>query len=389
MKIKLLIASLTIFMLTGANGCSVEDFLNSVKFKVFNDGETISIEGEALPAETVDLYNSLWIGDLHSDSLLWTRNLTRKSNSGHIDIPRAEIAKINFFVASTVSKVPLGLNGEINSGDSDLLTLKSIAEGLPSNTWFDPYQRTRYQLNKMNIFESRIPERVIIIKNLEEFQSLIDNPSMGVGVLLATEGAHAIQGDLAKLDNLYDLGLRMMGLTHFFDNAVGGSAHGEEKGGLTEFGAELVQRMEEKGIIVDLAHGSEALFTDVFAIATRPILVSHTGIRGTCDRTRNLSDAQLMQIKDNNGLVGIGFFELAICDVSYQTVAETIKYVADLIGVEHVALGSDYDGTVETPTDITGLAFLTQELIDIGFSNEEIAAIMGENMKDFFLRALR
>ena len=98
---------------------------------------------------------------------------------------------------------------------------------------------------------------------------------------------------------------RMLGLVHFFDNAVGGSVHGERQGGLSEFGRAVLRRAEQLGMLVDVAHASAALVDDVLALATWPVLSSHGGVRGTCDNRRNLSDAQVRAIAASGGVIGI------------------------------------------------------------------------------------
>ena len=103
----------------------------------------------------------------------------------------------------------------------------------------------------------------------------------------------------------------MVGLAHFFDNAVAGSAHGVEKGGLTALGRELVAELEARSMIVDLAHSSARTIDDVLSIATRPVVASHTGVRGVADNARNLPDDQLRGIAATGGMVGIGFWPTA------------------------------------------------------------------------------
>jgi membrane dipeptidase len=105
-------------------------------------------------------------------------------------------------------------------------------------------------------------------------------------------------------------GFRMIGLAHFFDNEFAGSAHGVEKYGLTEQGRALVRDMERRKILVDLAHASPKTIEDVTAMASRPVIFSHTGVRGTCDNRRNLSDEQLRKIAATGGVIGIGFWDV-------------------------------------------------------------------------------
>ena len=171
----------------------------------------------------------------------------------------------------------------------------------------------------------------------------------------------------------------MISFAHFFDNAMAGSAHGIEKGGLTDKGRDLLRRMEGKGIIVDLSHGSARQIDDVLAIATKPVVVSHAGVRGTCDNNRNLSDEQLRAIAANGGLVGIGFWETATCGTDATAIANAILYAAGIMGIDHVGLGSDFDGSVKTPFDATGIVQITDALITAGLSPDDIAKVMGGN----------
>jgi microsomal dipeptidase-like Zn-dependent dipeptidase len=171
----------------------------------------------------------------------------------------------------------------------------------------------------------------------------------------------------------------MMSPSHFFDNDIGGSAHGVEKYGLTEKGKEVIRRMEAKGMLVDVAHASAKTIDDVLAMATKPVVVSHTGVKGTCDNQRNLSDDQLRSIAKTGGVIGIGFWDTAVCGQDAASIARAIRHAVNVAGIEHVGLGSDYDGAVKAPFDASGIALITDALINEGFSDEEIARVMGGN----------
>jgi microsomal dipeptidase-like Zn-dependent dipeptidase len=206
-----------------------------------------------------------------------------------------------------------------------------------------------------------------------------------VAGLLAIEGAQALDGDPANVDALFDAGYRMMSPSHFFDTEMGGSAHGELKGGLTEKGIDMIHRMEARGMILDLAHASTQTIDDALKISTRPVVVSHTGVKGTCNNNRNLSDAQLQAIATRGGLIGIGFWDTAVCGQDAKAIAKAMRYTVNLVGIDHVAHGSDFDGAVGTPFDTAGLAQLTQALIEEGFSDEEVGKLMGANEIRFLL----
>ena len=206
--------------------------------------------------------------------------------------------------------------------------------------------------------------------------------------MLGLEGAHCLDNDINNLDLFYKTGVRYIGLAHFFDNEWSGSAHGMKKGGLTEKGRELIKRMEALHITIDLAHLSPKTIDDIFAMTTGPVMVSHTGVKGTCDNIRNLSDAQIQEIGKRNGIIGIGMWETAVCGNDADATARAIKYVADRIGTDKVAMGSDFDGDVAASYDITGFTMVVKALEKQGFSRADIEKIMGGNVRDFFLRNL-
>ena len=179
-----------------------------------------------------------------------------------------------------------------------------------------------------------------------------------------------------------------MSAVHFFDNKLGSSAHGIKKEGLTDFGKSVILKMESLDMIIDIAHCASKTIDDIIEIANGPIISSHTGVRGTCDNSRNLSDKHLKAIADSGGLISIAMFEEAVCGVDAAATARAMKYTAELVGVDFVSLGSDFDGSVMTPFDITGLPLIVEELQKTGFNEDDIKKIMGENVKNFLLKNL-
>jgi microsomal dipeptidase-like Zn-dependent dipeptidase len=179
-----------------------------------------------------------------------------------------------------------------------------------------------------------------------------------------------------------------MAPTHFFDTEVGGSAHGTGKGGLTPFGEKVIRRMEELGVAVDLAHASPATIADVLRIATRPPFISHTGLRAVCDNNRNISDDILREIANRGGLIGIGFWKAATCGTDLAAIVGSIRHAVDVAGVEHVAFGSDFDGAVAVPLDVSQMAHITEALRQAEFTEDEIRAVAGENVYRYFEKVL-
>lgn len=337
------------------------------------------------------LHAQLEIADLHADSLLWARDLSQRAERGHVDLPRLVAGNVGLQVFSIVTRVPRNLNMVSNDADSDQIWQLTLAQRWPPATWFDVTARALYQTQRLHRLAADDSNRLRIIRtraDLAEWRALHRGDRRRLAGLLAIEGAHALGDDPENFARLYEAGVRMMSPSHLFDNAFAGSAQGAAKRGLSVRGRQWLQEMEAARAIVDLAHASPRTVEEILTIATRPVVVSHTGVRGTCNHTRNLSDAQLRALARNGALIGIGFWDTATCGHDARAIARAMRYTARLIGVAHVALGSDFDGTVTTPFDAAGLVELTQALLDEGFTDNEIRLMMGANAIRFLLQHL-
>ncbi|MDG9671718.1 dipeptidase [Hahella sp. CR1] len=337
------------------------------------------------------LHQSLFIADLHSDSLLWGRNLSKGYQRGHMDLPRLREGGMALQAFSVVTKVPFGLNIQKNTGDSDMIFWLGLSQAWSPSALQSLLSRAERQAGMLHDLADSPANKFTLIlnrKNLQDFIAQRKTDKDALAGWLTLEGAQAMEGDLNNLDALYAAGFRMIAPTHFFDTELSGSAHGVNKGGLTTLGKQWVKAMESKSMIIDLAHASAKTISDVLAMAKRPVIVSHTGVKGTCNNNRNLSDAQLKAIAANGGIVGIGFWSTAVCGRDAASIARAIKYTVNLIGVEHVAMGSDFDGAVATPFDVTRLDGLTEALMKAGLNERQIRRIMGENIRDFLLKNL-
>ena len=335
------------------------------------------------------LHDSLFIADLHSDSLLWKRNLLERSDIGHMDLPRLREGNVALQVFSATTKSPSGQNYESNAADSDTITSLAIVSFWPFKTWGSIYERAAYQLEKLHRLADRSELTVITgKKDMREFIAQKERGEPVIAGLYLTEGAHPLEGDVDNLDLLFEQGLRITGLTHFFDNQLGGSLHGISKEGLSDFGKSVVRRANELGVIIDIAHASPQMVADVLELSSAPAILSHGGMKGLCDSARNLDDSLMVEFANKGGLVGIGYWEGAICDVTPKGIVQAIRYAIDIMGVEHVALGSDYDGATAVLFDTSELAILTETMLQKGFTEHEIRSVMGENVKRFMLENL-
>lgn len=329
------------------------------------------------------LHATLTIVDLHSDTLLWKRSMLDRADRGHVDLLRLQDGNVALQIFSSVTKSPEDQNYDSNPSNTDQLTALVVGQMQPVRTWGSLLERTLYHAEKLDNAVQHSPAQLIKIEDesdlaeLLEFRGNADNRP--VGALFSAEGLHSLEGDIANLQRVYDAGMRMAGLTHFFDNELAGSMHGEEKGGLTGFGRDVVRQMEDMGMIVDIAHCSRQCVAEVLAMARRPVVSSHGGVQATCEVNRNLSDEQIRGVAATGGVIGIGYWEGAICSTDPRAAAKAMKHIRDLVGIAHVALGSDYDGATTVRFDTSELTQVTQALMDEGFSEAEIRAAMGEN----------
>jgi len=261
----------------------------AVAFFVFAPGyveeRTNMIDGEPLIAvsdEAKALHATLTIVDLHSDTLLWKRSLLERADRGHMDLPRLEEGNVALQIFSSVTKSPDDQNYDSNPSDTDQITELVMAQLQPTKTWNSLLERTLWHARRLEKAAQESEGSLVTVRSAQDLDDLLESRRTGegpVGGLFSAEGLHSLEGDIANLDTVYAAGMRMAGLTHFFDNELAGSMHGEAKGGLTEMGRAVVRRMEEMGMVVDIAHCSHACVADILAMARRPVVSSHGGVQ--------------------------------------------------------------------------------------------------------------
>ena len=312
--------------------------------------------------------------------------------------------------------------------------------------WVSPYddQKRFFQdandmINKLNFLVTRVPDRWNIAKSYQDI--MYNNRKNKMSCVIGVEGGHVIGEDIEKLNILYENGMRYLGLTWNNSNKLASSAKDEyTKGeslpfiGLSDFGKQVVRRCNEIGVIVDVSHIGEQAFWDVVNTTNDPIIASHSSVHKLCPHYRNLKDAQIKAIAKTGGAVFINFYpgyidstfseKANIVNIKYDTeldmlaskydtlsneywyeemkllkhekariapsindVVKHIKYVVDLVGIDHVGIGSDYDGVEIMPTgleNVTKLPFLTKKLIEHGYTIREVRKILGDNFKRIF-----
>lgn len=334
-------------------------------------------------AQAEALHRTLLVADLHADSLLWGRNLLAPSHAGHIDLPRLVQGNVGIQAFTVFSTIPRNLNIERNQDTSDLVPYIGMLQGWPLKTLGSPKHVALYEAGRLQKFVEQSNGGLVLLRTRGDLQNFLQQRQAGshvVAALLGTEGAQPLEANLDNLAALYDAGFRMMSPAHFTDTAIGGSAAGAAKGGLTPLGREWVKQMAARGMLIDVVHASPDTLRDVTSLATKPVVVSHTGVKGVCNNNRNLSDEQLRAVAATGGVIGVGFWDVAACGTDAAAIAKAIRYTVGVVGAEHVALGSDFDGAVTEPFDSSGLVLITEALLQQGVSEHDIRLIMGENV---------
>lgn len=349
-------------------------------------GKPYKIADEALAH-----HQTLEVVDLHCDALICSRNLLVPGDFGHVDLPRLVVGNVAVQVFTIPTKTPVREGVPWIPTNFDALIFQVLAQRWPSYTWNSTLGRARFCAKRLEWVEENAGGKFFILRTAGDLEAYLQkrsaNASLTAGIL-GVEGLHCLEGKLENLDMLFDAGIRLGGLVHLGGNEVGGAAHGRDSGGLTSFGKSVIQRMEEKRILIDLAHASTKLIDDVLNITTRPVVVSHSGFAGVCDNERNLRDEHAQHITAQGGVIGVGYFPWATGGKDVASILRTLRYGIELVGVDHIALGSDYDGAVATPFDISGVALITDALMQEGLSQKDIAKIMGGNALRLFRETL-
>ncbi|TGE35179.1 membrane dipeptidase [Desulfosporosinus fructosivorans] len=234
-------------------------------------------------------------------------------------------------------------------------------------------------------FIANHPDEVFLVQKKLDLDKIPDPTRLGI--LLSVEGGEILGEDLFILDIIFKLGVRALGLTWNQRNALAaGVGEPDTRLKLSVFGQEVVQRMNKLGMIVDVSHLNETGFWHVLEVSKDPIAATHSCAKALCEHPRNLTDQQLRALGRHKGVVGVNFYPQFLKETGVATrddVVRHICHIAEVAGVETVGLGSDFDGIEETPDGLEQVGeyhYLQEDLIKIGFSNQEVEQIMGRNL---------
>lgn len=337
---------------------------------------SMTVSAEPIHLETTEfIHFNKPVVDTHVDTMMevidestWLpqTNIGAETNF-HFDLRKAEIGGVNapFFAAYTS-----GFYGN---------TARSLS-------------RTLAMLHGIHWNVEQDPNKIEFATSTDTIQRITAGNKLAA--LSSIEGAYALDENNAVelTQQFYDVGVRMIGFTWNYSNALGEGAsrvfgnpeQTSSEGGLTTLGADVVKKMNELGMIIDVSHMAEDTFWDVLQVTEAPIIASHSGVNALKEHNRNLTDEQLLALKNNGGVISIVFYPAFLTENTsgyVRDIVDHIDYVVELIGIEHVGIGSDYDGASlpEDLQDVSEFPRIIEELTFRGYTKQEIEQIIGGN----------
>lgn len=304
--------------------------------------------------------------DAHVDTLIGVvygrRSLGERSDEGHVDLPRLQEGGVNvqFFAHYIEPQF---------KPDRALLRFMQMADAF-------------YREIQAN---AEVAEVACTVADIRRITS-----EGRIACILTVEGGEVLQGDLSVLRMLHRLGMRSLGMVWNQRNDLAdGVGEARTGGGLTHLGVEAVKEMDRLGIVIDVSHLSDPGFWDVVEHVEGPFIASHSNARAVCPHPRNLTDDQIRALAAEGGVMGMNFAPAFVHpeDATLEGVLDHVDHIAELVGIDHIGLGSDFDGIGRPPRgleDVTRMPHLTQGLLDRGYSDDQVRAILGGN----FLRVL-
>jgi membrane dipeptidase len=324
--------------------------------------------------------------------------------------------------------------GRLKNGGIDVQLFSVFCDGAKIN----PYEFANRQMDSLDAVLKRNPNKIVKVFNSKALHKAVKQQK--IAAMFGVEGGHMIENDLDKLVVFYNRGARYMTLTWNNSTNWASSAYDETynndltNNGLSDFGKQVVQKMNDLGMMVDISYVGAQTFWDVINITTKPIIASHSAVYALCQHQRNLNDEQIIAIAKNGGVIQVNFysafldnnyikkvddfftkhaFEMETLTTSgmndlqrddflfnkykseveplrapFSAVIENIEYIIKLVGVDYVGIGSDFDGiesSAKELDDVTNYPLITKALVEKGYSKKEIAKILGGN----FLRVLK
>ena len=280
-----------------------------------------------------------------------------RSNLGHVDLPRLRAGGV----------------------DCQVFAISSARDRTP------PYA-LRTALDMIDVFYRECERNLDTVQPVYSHDDIFEAVEAGkVAAMLSIEGADVIEGKISMLSVFHRLGVRMVGLVHSLRNLLAdGVGDARTDGGLSELGVQAVEELDRLGMVIDVSHINDRGFWDVVDISEGPIIASHSNSRAICPHPRNMTDDMIKALAEKGGIMGINFAPSFVHPTNpcVSTLVNHIDHIVDLVGPDHVGLGSDFDGIPTTPVgleDVTHMPNITEELIKRGYGKEDLKKILGLN----------
>lgn len=342
---------------------------------------TVALRGPYRPsARAMELHRRVPVVDLLVGTALFRRTIGTPLGHGHVDLDRLAAGGVRVVGLSIATRFP-DLRGTLSAPHF-------LALGVPPRALRSDMAIARFFAGRVHGWAASSGGRMIVVRDPADLDAVC-GPAGPIGAFLGVQGAHVLGGDVSAVQALHALGVRMLSLAHVMDNAAAGSGTGRRAAGLTPFGRLVIGELERAGIVVDLAHASPATIRETVPLLRRPFVLSHTGFverAGATSRWRRYSaasrnvalrDARL--VAEAGGVVGVAYAVQLLGGSRVSDLVDTIRFAADELGPDHVALGSDLDGALRAVIDVSGAPLVTEGLLRAGVPEDVVVAILGGN----------
>lgn len=337
---------------------------------LFNFGisyeETAISNIDSMKQRSKELHRRSTVIDLHTDALYYhvrgKKDITKQSKFLEVDIPRLKTG---------------GVNGQVFAI-------------WPNPKLLGPGKYANFVFTAIDTFRQiceRESNNISLVLSPDDVNKVVAQGK--IAGILGIEGGHVLEGRLDMIDTFFDRGIRLLTITWNNSNELGDS-HADSvqpHGGLSKLGIQAIKKMNDLGMIIDVSHAAKTTFWDIINVSEAPIIASHSGVRGLCNRKRNLNDKEIRAIAQKRGVIGIIFrpptLRMNPDKATIEDVLNHIDYIVRLVGVDFVALGSDFDGLMCAPPkgleDATKFSDITYNLLRRGYSDEDVEKILGGN----------
>jgi len=326
--------------------------------------------------DVAELHRRVPVTDAHADSLMWNRDLNGRCPTGHVDFPRLREAGVKIQCFTIVTRGLPVIDG---------FSLFARAKGWPERARASEWPRCTWQLDRMAHFCRESKGQTSIAGSAAQLTHNLETGTLSA--VLGVEGAHALEGQPARVEALAERGVRFMSLSHLANNELGGTStplFGNKP--LTALGREVLDAMAQANMLLDISHASPAMLPELLDFKGR-LFCSHSGVQGAHAMWRNLTDEVLKKLADRGGVVGVIFAPRFLGGNTLGHLVKHVRHAIDVMGEEAVGFGSDFDGMIPLPKgmrDVTGLPRVTQALADAGLPVRVIEKVLGANFRRFF-----